>query len=195
MTDQNSCCTPDHSCACAGEAGQGGATRRDFLYLTAASFGAVATAAAIVPLVDSMNPAADTLALSSTEVDVAAMQPGDAVTVMWRGKPVFVRRRTADEVKAAQDVDLATLRDPQADGDRVQKGHEEFLVTVGVCTHLGCVPSGQKPTDQHGEFGGWFCPCHGSHYDTSGRIRKGPAPKNLEVPQYTFISDTKIKIG
>ena len=192
MTDQSSCCSPGHSCACEGGDGP---TRRDFLYLTAAGFGAVATGSAVWPLVDSMNPAADTLALSTVEVDISALQPGQAMTVMWRGKPVFIRRRTADEMKSATDVDVGTLRDPQPDSDRVQKGHEEYLVLVGVCTHLGCVPNGQKVTDAHGDFGGWFCPCHGSHYDTSGRIRKGPAPKNLEVPQYTFLSDTKIKIG
>ena len=193
MTDNSSCCTPDHSCACAEASG--GPTRREFLYLTAAGFGAVAGGAAIVPLVDSMNPAADTLALSTIEVDLTNIQPGQSKTEMWRGKPVFIRRRTADEMKSAADVDVATLRDPQTDDVRVQKGHEEWLVLVGVCTHLGCVPSGQKPTDSQGDFGGWFCPCHGSQYDRSGRIRKGPAPKNLIVPPYTFVSDNLIRIG
>jgi ubiquinol-cytochrome c reductase iron-sulfur subunit len=147
------------------------------------------------PFIDSMNPAADTLALSTTEVDVSVLQPGHSMTVMWRGKPVFIRHRTAEEIAAATDVKLGDLRDPQADADRVQKGHEKYLVTIGVCTHLGCVPSGQKDTDLKGDYAGWFCPCHGSHYDTSGRIRKGPAPKNLEVPPYAFISEAKIKIG
>jgi ubiquinol-cytochrome c reductase iron-sulfur subunit len=193
MNDDNKCCTPDHSCACATTSAD--PTRRDFLYLTAASMGAVGAAVTAWPLVDSMNPAADTLALSTTEVDVAALQPGQAVTVMWRGKPVFIRHRTEAEIAEAQAVKLEELRDPESDSDRVQKGHEKFLVTVGVCTHLGCVPSGQKDTDVKGEYAGWFCPCHGSHYDTSGRIRKGPAPKNLEVPPYAFLSDTKIRIG
>lgn len=195
MTDQSNCCTPDHSCACATGEGPGGQTRRDFLFLSAGAMGAVGAAVAAWPAVDSMNPAADTLALSTTEVDVTNLQPGQSMTVMWRGKPVFIRHRTDDEIKAAADVNVADLRDPQTDAERVQKGHEKYLVVVGVCTHLGCVPSGQKPTDLHGDFGGWFCPCHGSHYDTAARIRKGPAPKNLEVPPYAFISDTKIKIG
>jgi ubiquinol-cytochrome c reductase iron-sulfur subunit len=140
-----------------------------------------------------MNPAADTLALSTTEVDLTPVEVGQSITVMWRGKPVFIRRRTPEEIKEAESVNVADLRDKQPDSERVQKA--EWLVTVGVCTHLGCVPLGQKTGDSKGEFGGWFCPCHGSHYDTSGRIRKGPAPKNLAVPPYAFTSDTTIKIG
>jgi ubiquinol-cytochrome c reductase iron-sulfur subunit len=175
------------------ENGHEGETRRDFLYLTAGAFGAVGVGIAAWPFVDSMNPAKDTLALSTTEVDISSLQPGQAITVMWRGKPVFVRRRTPEEIKSAEDVNVAELRDKQTDADRVQK--PEWLVLVGICTHLGCIPAGQKPTDAHGDFGGWFCPCHGSHYDTSGRIRKGPAPKNLAVPPYAFLSDTMIKIG
>ena len=170
-----------------------GATRRDFLYLTAAAFGAVGAGSFAWPLVDQMNPAADTLAMSTTEVDLAPIEVGQAITVVWRGKPVFIRRRSAEEISAAESVDISTLRDKQPDSARVQKA--EWLVTVGVCTHLGCVPLGQKPSDAKGEFGGWFCPCHGSHYDTSGRIRKGPAPKNLAVPPYAFLTDTTIKIG
>jgi len=142
-----------------------------------------------------MNPAADTLALSTTEVNLSPIEEGQAITVMWRGKPVFVRRRTAEEIKAAEDVDQSLLRDPQSDADRIVDGKKEWLVVVGICTHLGCVPLGQKPAEIKGEYGGWFCPCHGSHYDSSGRIRKGPAPTNLPVPEYTFINDTTIKIG
>ena len=167
--------------------------RRDFLQLTAAGFGLVGVAAAATPLINSLNPAKDTLALASTEVDISDIAEGEARTVMWRVKPVFVRHRTQAEIEEARSVDLAELGDKESDEDRVKK--EKWLVAVGICTHLGCVPTGQKMTEARGEFGGWFCPCHGSHYDTSGRIRKGPAPKNLAVPPYTFISDTVIKIG
>lgn len=170
-------------------------TRRDFLYLTAASFGAVSTGVVAWPFVQSMNPAADTLALSTTEVDLAPIQPGQAITVMWRGKPVFIRHRTPEEIKIAGETNVSELRDPQNDTDRVKAGKEQWLVMIGVCTHLGCVPLGQKDTDTKGDFGGWFCPCHGSHYDTAGRIRKGPAPKNLEVPTFAFLTDTTIRIG
>ncbi len=171
------------------------AARRDFLYLTTGAVAAVGAGVTGWTFVDSMNPAADTLALSTTEVNVSAIETGQAVLVTWQGKPVFVRRRTADEIQAAKDVDIATLRDPQADDARVQAGHEQWLVLVGICTHLGCVPLGTKQGEPKGDFGGWFCPCHGSHYDTAGRIRKGPAPKNLLVPPYAFSSDTVIKIG
>jgi ubiquinol-cytochrome c reductase iron-sulfur subunit len=140
-----------------------------------------------------MNPAADTLALASIEVDVSGIAVGQAITVKWRGKPVFIRRRTDEEISKAADVDLTDLRDPEADTDRVQKA--ELLVIQGICTHLGCVPLGQKIGEVKGDYNGWFCPCHGSHYDTSGRIRKGPAPNNLEVPPYSFVSDNVIKIG
>lgn len=168
-------------------------TRRDFLYLTAAAFGAVGVGSVAWPFIHSMNPAADTLALSSAEFSLDGIQQGQAVTVTWRGKPVFIRRRTPEEIQEAEDVKLDELRDPEADKDRVKK--TEWLIVVGVCTHLGCVPLGQKSSDPRGDYKGWFCPCHGSQYDTSGRIRKGPAPKNLEVPPYTFLSDTKVKIG
>jgi ubiquinol-cytochrome c reductase iron-sulfur subunit len=167
--------------------------RRDFLALTAGSFAAVGAGCVAWPFINSMNPAKDTLALSTTEVDLSPIQKGQAVTVMWRGKPVFVRHRTDKEIEEAKSVELSKLVDPQTDEARVQK--PEWLVLVGVCTHLGCVPSGQKPGESRGEYDGWFCPCHGSHYDTSGRIRKGPAPKNLLVPEYEFTSDTTIKIG
>jgi ubiquinol-cytochrome c reductase iron-sulfur subunit len=140
-----------------------------------------------------MNPAADTLALASIEVNIGALAEGQAITVKWRGKPVFIRHRTADEIAAANDTVIDDLRDPESDADRVQK--PELLVIQGICTHLGCVPLGQKIGEVKGDFNGWFCPCHGSHYDTSGRIRKGPAPTNLEVPPYAFVSDNVIKIG
>lgn len=168
-------------------------TRRDFLILTAGAVGGVGTLGALWPFINSMNPAADVLALSSIEVDLKPIQPGQAITSMWRGKPLFIRHRTVGEISDARSVDLSHLKDPEEDQKRVQK--EQWLVLVGVCTHLGCVPGGQKSTDQKGEYHGWFCSCHGSQYDTSGRIRKGPAPKNLAVPPYTFISDTRIKIG
>jgi ubiquinol-cytochrome c reductase iron-sulfur subunit len=168
-------------------------SRRDFLYLSSISIGSVGTAAFIWPFLKSMNPAEDTLALGSTEVDLSDISVGQSKTVKWRGKPIFIRRRTQEEISEANSVDVAVLRDPVIDKDRVQK--EEWLVLEGICTHLGCVPLGQKMTDTKGEYNGWFCPCHGSHYDTSGRVRKGPAPDNLAVPPYQFISDTIIKIG
>jgi len=154
---------------------------------------AVGAAAVAYPLINQMNPAADTLALASIEVNVGALAEGQAITVKWRGKPVFIRHRTAEEIAAANDTLIDDLRDPETDADRVQK--PEMLVIQGICTHLGCVPLGQKVGEVKGDYKGWFCPCHGSHYDTSGRIRKGPAPTNLEVPPYAFISDNVIKIG
>ena len=168
-------------------------SRRDFLYLSSISIGGLGVAAFIWPFLKSMNPAEDTLALGSTEVDLSNISIGQSITVKWRGKPVFIRRRTQEEIVEANNVDIALLRDPMSDKDRVQK--DEWLVLEGVCTHLGCVPLGQKMTDTKGEYNGWFCPCHGSHYDSSGRIRKGPAPDNLAVPPYKFISDSTIKIG
>ena len=168
-------------------------SRRDFLHLTTISIGGIGTAVFMWPFLKSMNPAEDTLALGSTEVDLTNINVGQAKTVKWRGKPVFIRRRTSEEILEANDVDLKSLRHPENDKNRIQK--EEWLVLLGVCTHLGCVPLGQKMSDSKGEYNGWFCPCHGSHYDSSGRIRKGPAPENLAVPPYTFINDTTIKIG
>lgn len=168
-------------------------TRRDFLIVTTSAVGAVGAALAAWPFIDQMNPAADTLALASTEVDLEPIAEGQSITVVWRGKPIFIRHRTAEEIKIAHADDKADLIDPETDAARVQK--EQWLILVGVCTHLGCIPLGQKVSDSRGEFGGWFCPCHGSHYDTSGRIRRGPAPKNLVVPGYEFLSDTSIKIG
>ena len=165
-------------------------TRRDFMVLAAGSMAAVGGACAMWPMVDSLNPAADTLAMSSIEVDLSNIAPGQTITVKWRGKPIFIRNRTEAEIKEAEAVPMADLKDPEEDAKRVQPGHSQWLVMVGICTHLGCVPiSGQ------GDYDGFFCPCHGSHYDGSGRIRRGPAPKNLEVPEYAFISDTKIRIG
>ena len=170
-----------------------GETRRDFLLIATSVVGAVGTALAVWPLIDQMNPAADVLALSSTEVDLSPIEVGQSITVVWRGKPVFIRRRSAKEIARAKTDDASDLPDPQPDSERVQK--PEWLIVVGVCTHLGCIPLGQRATEPRGDFGGWFCPCHGSHYDTSGRIRKGPAPENLAVPEYVFVTDTKIKIG
>ena len=170
-----------------------GGTRRDFLLIATGVVGAVGTGLAVWPLIHSMNPAADTLALASTGVNLEPVQVGQRITVVWRGKPVFIDHRPEADIKAAQDVDLSKLVDPEPDSARVQK--PEWLIIVGVCTHLGCIPLGQKSGETRGPFGGWFCPCHGSAYDTSGRIRQGPAPKNLVVPPYQFTADTTIKIG
>ncbi len=162
--------------------------RRDFLVTVTTATGAVGVGAAAWPLIDQMNPDASVKALASTEVDVSSIQPGQSLTVLWRGKPVFIKRRTEEEIKKARSVDLKELKHPERDEDRAK--NPEWLVMLGVCTHLGCVPLGDK-----GEYGGWFCPCHGSHYDTSGRIRKGPAPTNMEIPKYEFLNDNIIKIG
>ena len=162
--------------------------RRDFIFTASYALGAVGVGATVWPLIDQMNPDASVKALATTEVDISTIEIGKTITVLWRGKPVFIRRRTQEEISKAQNVNLEELKDPQKDEDRVKKS--EWLVMTGVCTHLGCVPLGDK-----GDFGGWFCPCHGSHYDTSGRIRKGPAPTNLEIPKYEFIDNNTIKIG
>ena len=183
--------------------------RRDFLIVAGNTFAAVGAVSLIWPFVDQMNPDAGALALASIEVDLSPIKEGQAITVMWRGKPVFIRYRTGKEIAAAKKVPLDELADPVArnenlkdansapatDENRVTKGHENWLILIGICTHLGCIPKGQKITDDRGEFGGYFCPCHGSEYDTAGRIRKGPAPRNLEVPPIKFISDNKVKIG
>jgi ubiquinol-cytochrome c reductase iron-sulfur subunit len=165
-------------------------TRRDFIVLTASALAGVGVIAMAWPFINSMNPSADVLAFSSIEVDLDHIQPGQSIKVMWRGKPIFVRNRTPQEIAEAKAVPLSELRDPQTDEERTKPGHENWLVMIGVCTHLGCIPLGQK-----GDYDGWFCPCHGSHYDTAGRIRKGPAPKNLYIPEYQFLNDNKIKIG
>ncbi len=167
--------------------------KRDFLYLTTTGLAIAGGLAAGWTLIDTMNPAKDVLALSTTEVDLSLIEKGKSLTVMWRGKPVFIRHRTTDEIAQAKSVNLDDLIHKVDDDTRVIK--DEWLIVLGVCTHLGCVPLGQKTGDAKGEFGGWFCPCHGSHYDTSGRIRKGPAPLNLDVPPYEFVSDDIIKIG
>lgn len=164
--------------------------RRDFIYIAAGAAAVGAAAMVAIPLIDQMNPSADTLALASIEYDLGKVEEGSQVVVKWRGKPLFVRYRTKKEIAEAKAGDSETLRDPQKDAERVKPGHEQYLILVGVCTHLGCVPNFGA-----GDYGGWFCPCHGSQYDTSGRIRQGPAPKNLEVPEYTFLTDTKIKVG
>src|SRR5215471_370951 len=173
---------------------EAGEPRRDFLMLLTGSVAAFGVASVAWPFITQMNPAADVLALATSEVDISKVAVGQSITVLWRGHPVFIRHRTPEEIKAAEDVKLADLKDPQPDSARVQKGKEEWLIIVGVCTHLGCIPLGQKQGDPRGEFGGWFCPCHGSQYDTSGRIRKGPAPANLAVPPYVF-QDSIVKIG
>jgi ubiquinol-cytochrome c reductase iron-sulfur subunit len=178
-------------------AAPGGVPRRDMLQLIALS-GAVIGAGAIAwPLIDSMNPSKDVLALSSVEVDLAPVAEGMGITIVWQGKPIFVRHRTAAEIKEAQDVALSQLIDPTLglDKERVKPGHDQWIILIGICTHLGCVPLGNKPSDPRGDWGGWFCPCHGSQYDTSGRVRHGPAPLNLAIPPYAFDSDTKIKVG
>jgi ubiquinol-cytochrome c reductase iron-sulfur subunit len=162
--------------------------RRDFIITATATVGAVGAGAAVWPLIDQMNPDASVKALASTEVDVSNIQPGQSITVLWRGKPVFIKRRTNEEIDKARSVDLKELKHPEKDEERAK--NPEWLVMLGICTHLGCVPLGDK-----GDYNGWFCPCHGSHYDTSGRIRKGPAPTNLEVPKYEFVNSNTIKIG
>jgi len=173
-----------------------GTTRRDFLMLTTGAFGAVGIGAVIVPLVSQLAPDAQTVAAGApVDVDLAPIAEGQAIKLFWRGKPIFVRHRTKKEIEEAKAVDVATLRDPQTDAQRTKAGHEQFLVVFGNCTHLGCIPLGTAPGESKGDFDGWFCPCHGSHYDSSGRIRKGPAPLNLPVPPYAFNGDTKIKIG
>ena len=162
--------------------------RRDFLFTVTYTIGAVGVGAAIWPLIDQMNPGSSVKALATTEVDVSSVEVGKTIIVLWRGKPIFIRRRTKEEIEEASAVDLKDLKDPEKDEDRAKD--PEWLVMIGVCTHLGCIPLGEK-----GEYNGWFCPCHGSHYDTSGRVRKGPAPNNLEIPKYEFVDNNTIKIG
>lgn len=164
--------------------------RRDFLYVAAGAVGAVGVAGAVWPLINQLNPDASVLALASAEFDISAVEEGQSVTVKWRGMPVFIRHRTATEIEEAKAVPLSDLKDPQSDDQRVKAGHEQWLIMIATCTHLGCIPVGES-----GEFGGWLCPCHGSQFDTAGRIRKGPAPTNLVLPPYEFISDTQVKIG
>jgi ubiquinol-cytochrome c reductase iron-sulfur subunit len=168
----------------------GGVSRRDFIHVATASAAAGAVGTVLWPLVDQMNPSADTLALASIEVDYSKIPLGQQITAKWRSKPVFIRHRTAKEIASAIAGDHADLRDPATDASRHKPGRAEWLIVIGVCTHLGCVPDFGE-----GDYGGWLCPCHGSVYDTAGRIRSGPAPKNLYLPEYVFESDTKVKIG
>ncbi|HTI87542.1 MAG TPA: ubiquinol-cytochrome c reductase iron-sulfur subunit [Alphaproteobacteria bacterium] len=185
MSDSAHAAAPSH---------QDGETRRDFLTLVATAAAGVGAAAALWPFISSMNPSKDVLAISTSDVDLSPVELGQRITVKWRGKPVFIVHRTPEQIATAEKDDTSdTLIDPQPDEKRVQK--PEWLIVVGVCTHLGCVPLGQTDQQPHGEFGGWFCPCHGSQYDISGRVRHGPAPKNLVVPTYKFTSDTAVTIG
>lgn len=182
-------------------------SRRDVILIGAGAFAAIGGAAMLWPLLDQMNPDASTLSMATTDVDVSPIEEGQAITVMWRGKPIFIRHRTAKEVEEAKDVKLDDLIDPLArnanlpddapatDENRVAPELEPWLVMIGICTHLGCIPKGQSVGDYKGEYGGWFCPCHGSQYDTAGRVRVGPAPENMYIPPYAFTSDTKIRIG
>ena len=165
-------------------------TRRDFLYVATGAVAAVGVAGAVWPLIDQMNPDASVLALASIEFDLSTIEEGQSVTIKWRGLPVFVRYRTPAEIAEAKAVPLNDLKDPESDEERTKPGHEQWLIMIATCTHLGCIPVGEA-----GEFGGWLCPCHGSQFDTAGRIRKGPAPTNLVVPTYEFVSDTLVQIG
>ena len=164
--------------------------KRDFLIISTDAMAGIGAGAVAWPLIDQMNPDASVKALASTEVDRSNVEKGQSITVLWRGKPVFLKRRTAEEIAEARSVSLDDLPDPQKDEERVKEGKDEWLVMLGVCTHLGCVPLKNK-----GDYTGWFCPCHGSHYDVSGRIRKGPAPKNMEIPKFEFVDNNTIKIG
>ena len=172
-----------------------GVRRRDFINVAAVSFAGVGVVATVLPLVNQMNPPADVLALASTEVDISKIAAGQAIKTVWRKQPVFIRNLTPAEIQAANAVPMSDLRDPQTLAERTKPGKANWLITLGVCTHLGCVPLGTGEGENRGEFGGYFCPCHGSHYDTAARIRKGPAPTNLVVPEYAFTSDTVVTIG
>lgn len=178
---------------------ENGVRRRDFINIAAVSAAGVGGAAMVYPLITQMSASADVLAQSSTEVDLSAIQPGQAIKAIFRKQPVFIRHLKPEEIKAATDfeatADFPKLREPQTLAERTKEGHEQWLVTMGVCTHLGCIPTGSAEGEVKGEFGGYFCPCHGSHYDVAARIRKGPAPANLVVPEYEFTSDTVVKIG
>lgn len=191
MSEQTATAPAAHS---AGQDG-GGETRRDFIFIATGAMGAVGAALTVWPFIDQMNPAADTRALATTEVDLSKIEAGQQIVVTWQGKPVFVRHRTADEIAAAARDDYATLKDPATDAERIaqetgEAGKAEFIILQAACTHLGCVP-----TFAEGDFNGWFCPCHGSHYDTAGRIRRGPAPRNLDLAPYVYVNDTSIRIG
>ena len=185
----------DPSVAAIAHGHPGDVTKRDFLKLVTGATAGIGVAAVAWTFIDYMNPSKDVLAVSSVEIDLSPIALGSGITVMWQGKPIFIRHRTPQEITEAQNVNLSELRDPQTDQSRVKPGHDQWIVLIGICTHLGCIPLGNKPTDMRGEWGGWFCPCHGSQYDTSGRIRKGPAPLDLFLPPYAFTSDTRVKIG
>ncbi len=191
MADTTGTMAPEAAAA----AGEDGVRRRDFIHIAAVSAAGVGGAATLLPMVSQMAPSADVLAASTTEVDVSAIEPGQAIKAVFRKQPLFVRRLTSAEVEEANKVDVGGLRDAETLEDRTKEGHRDMLVTMGVCTHLGCVPLGAAEGENKGEYGGYFCPCHGSHYDTAGRIRKGPAPKNLVVPDYEFTSDSVIRVG
>ncbi len=172
-----------------------GVRRRDFINIAAVSFAGIGAGAVVLPMLTTMSASADVLALASIEVDVAAIEPGQAIKTSWRKQPIFIRNLTPQEIAEANKVDVGGLRDAQTLAERTKPGKENWLITLGVCTHLGCVPLGAAAGEVKGEYGGYFCPCHGSHYDTAGRIRKGPAPLNLAVPEFSFLSDTLVKIG
>ena len=184
-----------HTSISGGDGAHDGVRRRDFINIAAVSVAGVGGLTVLIPLISQMAPSADVLAESSVEMDLSQIQPGQAIKGVFRKQPVFIRNLTPAEVSAANKVDVGSLRDPQTLGERTKEGKENWLITMGVCTHLGCVPLGAGEGEVKGEFGGYFCPCHGSHYDTAARIRKGPAPTNLEVPEYEFTSDTVVKIG
>lgn len=191
MADTTGTVTPD----AAAMAGEDRVRRRDFIHIAAVSAAGVGGVVTLLPLVSQMAPSKDVLAASTTEVDVSAIEPGQAIKAEFRKQPLFVRRLTQTEIDEANSVDVGSLRDAETLADRTKDGHRDMLVTMGVCTHLGCVPLGAAEGENKGEYGGYFCPCHGSHYDTAGRIRKGPAPTNLVVPDYEFTSDTVIRVG
>jgi len=174
---------------------EGGVRRRDFLNIAAVSAAGVGGAALLYPLINQMNASADVLALAQIDVDISAIHAGQAIKTIWRKQPIFIRNLTPAEQAAANAVDVTTLRDPQTLAERTKDGHRNWLITLGVCTHLGCVPLGAAEGEARGEYGGYFCPCHGSSYDTAARIRKGPAPRNLEVPEYEFTTATTVRIG
>ncbi|WP_394269364.1 ubiquinol-cytochrome c reductase iron-sulfur subunit [Qipengyuania sp.] len=192
MADTTATVTPEQTAA---DVAPDGVRRRDFLDIAALSAAGIGGLAVVYPLVSQMAPSRDVLAASTTEVDVSAIEAGQSIKAVFRKQPLFVKRLTPQEIAAAQRDDNASLRDPQTLAERTKEGHGDILVTMGVCTHLGCVPLGAAEGEVKGEFGGYFCPCHGSHYDTAGRIRKGPAPTNLVVPEYEFTSDTVIRVG
>jgi ubiquinol-cytochrome c reductase iron-sulfur subunit len=187
--------TVEHTEGTALAGSDGGVRRRDFINIAAVSVAGVGGAALLYPLINQMNPSADVLALASIDVDISSIQSGQAIKTMWRKQPIFIRNLTPQEIQAANAVNPSELRDPQTLAERTVDGRLNWLITLGVCTHLGCVPLGAAEGENRGEYGGYFCPCHGSHYDTAARVRKGPAPLNLEVPEYIFTSPTTVRIG